>query len=132
MRELSKEDFDLVLGFVVREKRYLKTRETSFSERQLKEGKKLVKDALSAVKKIYPKKNELEDALQKTSKRQKLAGQVWAKCKRFLSCKQAKLIVENYRTFSTLFAKPTALKPLVALDPTKEDRYYAPRKHEYR
>ncbi len=132
MRLLSKEDLDLLLAFVVREKRFLKTRETSFSEKQLKEGKRFIRDALAAARKAYPKKSELEDALKKITKRQRLVGAVWRKCKRFLSRKQAKIIVENYQTFSGVFSKPAQLKPVVALDPTKADRYYAPRKHEYR
>lgn len=120
------------MGFVLREKRYLKTRETSFSQKQLKEGKRFIRGALAAARKIYPKKSEFEDALSKVSKRQKLAGGMARKCKRFLSRKQAKAIIENYETFSSIFSKLGGPKPLVALDPTKEDRFYAPRKHEYR
>lgn len=132
MRILLKEDFDLLLAFIVREKRFLKIRETSFSEKQLKEGKNYIKDALAAAKKVYPKKAEFDEALISQNKRQKLAGAVARKCKRFLSRKQAKTIVENFVVFSNIFNKQTPLKRIVELDPTKEDRFYAPHKHEYR
>lgn len=132
MRVLVKDDFDLLLAFIVREKRFLKLRETSFSEKQLKEGKKYIKDALAAAKRAYPRKTELEDALKSPTKRARVAGAVAKKCKRFLSRKQAKLIVENFVVFSSIFNKTTMLKRIVELDPTKEDRFYAPRKHEYR
>jgi hypothetical protein len=132
MRILLKDDFDLLLAFIVKEKRFLKIRETSFSEKQLKEGKNYIKDALAAAKRAYPKKLELEDALMSPTKRQRVASAVAKKCKRFLSRKQAKTIVENFVVFSSIFNKQTPLKRIVELDPTKEDRFYAPHKHEYR
>ncbi len=125
------DDLDLLLGFVLREKRYLRTRETSFSQSQLNEGKRAIKDILKALRTACKNKVDLTDCLSKKTKRAALVSAASKKVRRTATRKQVKLVAENYALFNAVFGKTVKTSNL-QLDPHQGDRYYAPKKHDYK
>ncbi len=130
---MSSEHLDMLLAFIMREHRMLKARETSFNSKELEDGEKLVRCAVKAVNDKTKKEGGFATALAKASKKAEVSREISTKCKRFTK-KQVKLIMDNFAVFNEAMTKhEEASKTKVQLpDPQKFDRFYAPRKHNYR
>ncbi len=130
---ISSEHLDMLLAFIMREHRMLKARETSFNSKELEEGEKLVRCAVKTVLDRTKKEGGFLVVLAKPTKRAAITSEAASKCKR-LSRKQVKLIIENFATFNEAMAKAEeSVKTKLSLpDPKKFDRFYEPKKHNYR
>ncbi|MEW5955058.1 MAG: hypothetical protein AB1626_00790 [Candidatus Micrarchaeota archaeon] len=125
---MDRNDFDLLLTFVARHGRMLKSRETSFGQKQLDAGRRMIERAVKAVEKQKLSADELAQAAENEGRKKKLAAEVRkaAKC----TPKQAQFMVENFGSFRSAVRQPVA-QPVV-LDPPKSDRFYSPRPHKYK
>ncbi len=47
---MNDDNMEALIAFIIREKRYLKKRETSFTEKELKDGEELLKKFIKAAK----------------------------------------------------------------------------------
>lgn len=121
-------EFDLFLNFVIRNRRFLKKRETSFTEKQLDEGRKRVEKAVKAVEKMKIPEAEMEAWIKNPAKCAKIATEMRKVSK--VTPKQAKLMAENFKVFQSAVRQPTA--PKLIFDQPKNDRFYAPKPHNYR
>lgn len=129
--DLENDDLELLLQFVLREKRYLRKRETSFSEAQLTAGKNIIKNALTTIRGVADGKKDLNETLVKVGARTELVGKVARKMGKKMEKAQVKLVVENYELFNAVFGKTVKVSNL-QIDRSHNDRYYAPKKHEYK
>lgn len=125
---MNKDSWDLLLSFVIREKRFLRAWETSFTSSELKDADKTLKAVLKAFKDAA--KHELEKIKKTAAARERMAAKLARKF-RVLSKKQIADVIANYDVFYEVFAKSKE-KENEPADRTKEDRYYSPKKHEYR
>ncbi len=123
----------MYLAFTVREHRLLKARETSFNAKELEDAEKLVRCAVKVVHDKAKKEGGFAIVLAKPSGRSEITREVSSKCKR-LKPKQVKLIVETFIAFNEATARAEeASKSKVQLpDPKKFDKFYVPKKHNYR
>ncbi len=128
--KMNDDEFELLLGFVMREHRMLKNRETSFTQEQLSDGELKIKHVLKAVKSKIKKGESIEDYLSKPARIAKLVSETVAKNKK-IGRALIKLIVENYRLFDQVMFKSDQPK-VVLPDLTKGDRFYVPKQHHYR
>lgn len=108
----------------------LKKRETSFSQEQLDDGKKLIERVVKAVE-TKTKKEGVENALAKPSRVSKISGEIQRTVSR-LKRAQVKTILENFQVFRGLFEETAVKEKVVLPDPLKGDRFYVPKKHNYR
>ncbi|NYZ75032.1 hypothetical protein H0O03_02090 [Candidatus Micrarchaeota archaeon] len=106
----------------------LKSRETSFSPKQLESGRKIVERAVRAVEKQKLSVDELAHAAENDGKKKKLAAEV----RKAAGCtpKQAQFIVENFPSFKSAVRQPVVLP--IFLDSPKSDRFYSPKPHRYK
>jgi len=125
---MNKDELDLLLNFVARHGRMLKSRETSFSPKQLESGRKIVERAVRAVEKQKLSVDELAHAAENDGKKKKLAAEV----RKAAGCtpKQAQFIVENFPSFKSAVRQPVVLP--IFLDSPKSDRFYSPKPHRYK
>ncbi len=127
---MKPEHFDMLFAFMLREKRYLKKRETSFTDKELKEGEELFKAVIKAVaaKKLSPE--ELKDVQQNPVKRSRFVSTILAKCGG-LGRKQVLLIMEHYDLVYSVIEKKHKEHKIV-IESLKGDRFYNPKKRLYR
>lgn len=127
---MKPEHFDMLLAFMLREKRYLKKRETSFTEKELKEGEDLFKAVIKAVqsKKLSPE--ELKEVQQNAVKRSRFVTTILAKCGG-LGRKQVLAVMEHYDLVYSVIEKKQKEHKIV-LESLKGDRFYHPKKRMYR
>ncbi|MGB9577248.1 MAG: hypothetical protein ACP5O3_03290 [Candidatus Micrarchaeia archaeon] len=127
-KKLSPNEFDLFLNFVFRHKRFLKPRETSFSQAQLEDGKKRVGKAVKAVDKKKLKPEELDEMISNPKKRSTIAKEIKKACN--CTPRQAQAMAENFRALENAVRQPKPTK--IILEPAKNDKFYAPKPHNYR
>ncbi|MBI5229180.1 hypothetical protein HY991_03650 [Candidatus Micrarchaeota archaeon] len=125
---MDKDEWELLLTFVTREKRFLRAWETSFSAQQLREGEKTFKGVLKAVKELARK--NLDEVKKKAAAREWIVKKI-AKGFKQLSKKQLSEIVKNFDVFEEVFLK-SKKEENAPLDKSREDRYYTPKRHKYR
>jgi len=123
---MNKNDFDLLLNFVARHARMLKSRETSFKPKQLEEGRKKIERAVRAVERMGLSADELARASEATKKKLVTAVRKAANC----TPKQAIVIIEKFSSFKSAVRPPVA-QP-IPVDPPKSDRFYSPKPHKYK
>jgi len=113
---------------VLREKRYLRGWETSFSAQALKEGERVIKKVLKEAR--CKAGREWETVRRVASRREKLSEQIARKVKA-LTKKQVSLIIVHYDLFKEVLCggrKREGVQASTCMD----DRYYIPKKHNYR
>ncbi|MBI5635492.1 hypothetical protein HY993_00845 [Candidatus Micrarchaeota archaeon] len=123
---LDKKTFDLILGFVVREERYLKNRETSIPSSELDEGRKRVKKIIATARKKAG--NKLAEVLSKQGPRSKLSKSV-ASANRGVPAPQVKLIMDNFDVFAESITESKGV--IEKRKANKKDRFYTPKHHDY-
>ncbi len=128
---MSPDHMDLYLAFIFREKRILKSRETSFPSEELAAGEKAVRGVIREVHAKIKKKEELDLILTKPTKRRSLALDILRHCKG-MTRKQVILVVDNFAMFEEALKKYTSSPKIVLPDPSKGDAFYVPKKHNYR
>ncbi len=135
LTRLDKNQLDLFLAFVARQKRFLKVRETSFDASQLEEGVKICE---KAVKAFHSTCKSLGlgpgEFLSKPAPRAKATRSLRRKVPR-LSPRQAKFIVDNLEAFQTAVAlnnEPASGAKAAKKASDYVDRYYQPVQHNYR
>jgi len=129
-KPMSAEHMDMYLAFVLREKRVLRSRETSFPSEELAAAEKQVKGVLREIHAKFKKKEELDMVMSKPTKRRQLSIDILRRCKG-MTRKQVILVVENFLLFEEVMKK-TITSKVVLPDPTKGDAFYVPKKHNYR
>lgn len=129
-KKMNDDEFELLLGFVMREHRMLKNRETSFTPDQLADGEAKIKHVLKTVKAFIKKNETVEDYLSKPAKSAALVSEASAKNKKVAKA-LVKTIVENYRLFDQVMHKSNEPKVILP-DLTKGDKFYVPKQHHYR
>jgi hypothetical protein len=129
-KTMSAEHMDLYLAFVLREKRVLRSRETSFPSDELAAAEKQIKGVIREVHAKVKKKEELDAIMSKPTKKRQLALDILRKCKG-MNRKQVILVVDNFLLFDEVMKK-TITSKVVLPDPTKGDAFYVPKKHNYR
>jgi hypothetical protein len=112
--------FDMFLAFVIRNERFLKKRETSFTQKELDYWKKISTEIVRRVSKKLSSGFELKN----DDSRNKLAREINKSFKK-ASLKQVMLIVENYDAFAEAVKEGKDQKP-VKITFQEGDRYYAP------
>jgi len=129
-KSMSAEHMEMYLAFVLREKRVLRSRETSFPAAELAAAEKQVKGVMREIHAKLKKKEELDLVMSKPTKRRQLALDILRRCKG-MTRKQVILIVENFALFEEVMKK-NIMSKVVLPDPTKGDAFYVPKKHNYR
>ncbi len=127
---MKSEHFDMLLAFVLREKRYLKKRETSFTDKELKAGEDLFKSVIKAVASKKLSAEELKEVQANPVKRSRFAGSILAKCGGF-GRKQVLAIMEHYDLVYSVIEKKHKEHKIV-IESLKGDRFYNPKKRLYR
>lgn len=112
--------FDMFLAFVVRNERFLKKRETSFTQKELDYWKKIsIEIVRRASKKLSTGLELKNDDLRK-----KLARDI-SKTFKKVSFKQILLVIENYDSFVEAVKEGKDQKP-VKITFQDGDKYYSP------
>jgi len=120
----------MYLAFVLREKRVLRSRETSFPSEELAAAEKQIKGVIREVHAKVKKKEELDLIMSKPTKKRQLSLDILRKCKG-MNRKHVILVVDNFLLFDEVMKK-TITSKVVLPDPTKGDAFYVPKKHNYR
>ncbi|MFH1200459.1 MAG: hypothetical protein V1708_05305 [Candidatus Micrarchaeota archaeon] len=126
---MKPEHFDMLLAFVLREKRYLKKRETSFTEKELKDGEDLFKSVIKAVQSKKLPEDELKEVQANPVKRSRFVSAILAKCGG-LARKQVMAVVEHYDMVYSVIEKKHKEHKIV-LESLRGDRFYNPKKRLY-
>lgn len=126
---MDSDHLDLLVAFILREKRFLKKRETSFTEKELGEGEQLLKKAIKAVQAKKIPDEELRAVAAHPAKAKKLAGELKRKVKGFTP-KQLLTLVENYELMYSVIEKKHK-EHKVVIESLKADRFYNPRRRIY-
>ncbi len=129
-KHMTADHMDMYLAFVLREKRILKKRETSFSPAELFAAERQIRGVLKAVHAKLHKKEELDLVISRINKRRQLARDILRHCKG-MTRKQVILVLDNFILFEDAMRK-TAVPKIVLPDPSKGDAFYVPKKHNYR
>jgi hypothetical protein len=124
MQKLSQKEMDLYLAFAIRERRLLRSRETSFTQIQLRDAEKSLQKLVKSVR----EKKKLAELLAK-GKLAKLGTELGKQNKRF-SRKQIALVLDNFPVFELSAGKVEEKKS--EIDYTKSDKYYTPKVHRHR
>ena len=127
---MKPEHFDMLFAFMLREKRYLKKRETSFTEKELRDGEELFKFVIKAVTAKKLSAEELKEVQQNPVKRSRFASNILAKCGG-LARKQVLAVMEHYDLVYAIIEKKHKEHKIV-LESLKGDRFYNPKKRLYR
>jgi hypothetical protein len=127
---MSAEHMEMYLAFVLREKRVLRSRETSFPSEELAAAEKQIKGVIREVHAKVKKKEELDLIMSKPTKKRQLSLDILRKCKG-MNRKHVILVVDNFLLFDEVMKK-TITSKVVLPDPTKGDAFYVPKKHNYR
>jgi hypothetical protein len=133
------EDLELLISFVIRQRRFLRTLETSFTPQELDVGRKKLRDALRAARKVGAQlgAKAFREELASQAGRSRIADRV-ARDARPLSKRHVCLMLENYELFCQVLTGnglPTQ-KPK-AVEEGEElfhgvDRFYSPAARVYR
>ncbi|HII38834.1 TPA: hypothetical protein HA318_02425 [Candidatus Micrarchaeota archaeon] len=125
---MNNDDFDLLLTFVARHGRMLKTRETSFTQKQLDAGRKKIEHAVKAVEKF----KFTAEAFSKALDSEKESKNITAEIRKATACtpKQAQFILQKFASFKSAVRQPVV--QAIVLDAPKSDRYYSPKPHRYK
>ncbi|MFH1106524.1 MAG: hypothetical protein V1787_01365 [Candidatus Micrarchaeota archaeon] len=127
---MKPEHFDMLLAFMLREKRYLKKRETSFTEKELKDGEEIFKAVIKAVQTKKLPDEELKEVQRNPVKRSRFVSAILAKCGG-LGRKQVLLVIESYDLVYAIIEKKHKEHKIV-IESLKGDRFYNPRKRLYK
>lgn len=120
---------DLLIAFVIREKRYLKKRETSFTDKELKEGEETLKKFIKIVQGRKYEEAFLKEAETSEARAKKIAREISPKIKA-LSKKQILLLIQNYALiYAVIEKKHKEHKTFV--EAMKADKFYSPRRKVY-
>ncbi|MEK6953468.1 MAG: hypothetical protein AABX01_00550 [Candidatus Micrarchaeota archaeon] len=120
---------DLLIAFIMREKRFLKKRETSFTEKQLKEGEESLKKFIKAVVAKKYEEAFLKEAETNEAKAKKIVRDIAPKV-RGLAKKQVLLLIQNYALiYAVIEKKHKEHKTFV--EAMKADKFYSPRRKVY-
>lgn len=130
-KNMSPEHMDLYLAFVMRERRILKSRETSFPAEELASAEKQVRAVVREARVKIKKKEEFEQVIAKPAKRRQLGLDILRKCKG-MTRKQVLLIMDNFALFEEVLNRSATTQKVVLPDPSKGDAFYVPKKHNYR
>lgn len=112
--------FDMFLQFTIRNERFLKKRETSFTQKELNYWKKVAIEVVRRISKKLSNGFELKNA----DSRNKLARKISRTFKK-ASFKQVMLIIENYDSMVEAVKEGKDQKPVKITLPDG-DRYYSP------
>jgi hypothetical protein len=126
---MDPDHLDLLVAFILREKRFLKKRETSFTEKELHEGENLLKRALKAIQTKKIPDEEMAALAGSPVKSKRLVDDVRKRFKG-LSAKQLQVIVENYALMYAVIEKKHK-EHKVVIESLKGDRFYNPRRRIY-
>ena len=126
---MKPEQMDMLINFVLREKRYLRKRETSFTEKELREGEELLRKAVKAVVARKMSDQELGDAQTKPAKTKKLQKEIVKKCKG-IGKKQLFVVLQNFDLFNNVIEKKQKEQKII-IESLNGDKFYNPRKRVY-
>ena len=127
---LSADVFDMIFNFILREKRFLKKRETSLTQEELNSAEEVLKRSLKAISAKKHTDEEMREIEASDSKSKKLAKDVGSKCKP-LTPKQVLAIVTNYSMVHNAIEKKHKEHKLVIEAIAGGDKFYKPRKRTY-
>ncbi|MFH1751158.1 MAG: hypothetical protein ABH863_05760 [Candidatus Micrarchaeota archaeon] len=120
---------DLLVSFIIREKRYLKKRETSFTEKELKDGEEVLKKFIKVMQGRKYEEAFLKDAETNPNKAHKIVREISPKIKS-ISKKQLVILAQNYLLiYSVIEKKHKEHKTFV--EALKADKFYSPRRKVY-
>ncbi len=126
---MDQNSLDLLIAFIIREKRYLKKRETSFTDKELKEGEDILKRFLKAIAtKKYPE-DFLREAERNPNKTKKILRDIQPKLKS-INRKQLLLLIQHYFLFFSVIEKKHK-EHKIFVEAMKADRFYSPRRKVY-
>jgi hypothetical protein len=126
---MEEEHMDSLIAFILREKRYLKKRETSFTEKELKDGEDILKKFIKAVQsKKYPDEF-MKEAETNENKGKKIVKDILGKVKA-LTRKQLLVLIRNYPLiFGVIEKKHKEHK--IFVEALKADKFYSPKRKVY-
>jgi len=130
---MDEDGLELLLHFVIRQKRFLRTLETSFKPIELDAGRKVLKNALRAARKERSRLGvkEFREKIMTPGGRAKLAESVVREGGP-MNKKQACLLLENFELFNQVLGNgsPPPVKRALEFEGlplcTAVDRYYSP------
>ncbi len=126
---MDEENMDSLVSFILREKRYLKKRETSFTDKELKEGEDILKKFIKAVQsKKYPEEL-LKEAETNPNKAKKIVREIIPKVRK-LSKKQLLILIQNYLLVYGVIEKKHK-EHKIFVEALKADKFYQPRRKVY-
>lgn len=126
---MEAESMDLLIAFILREKRYLKKRETSFTEKELKDGEEVLKKFIKVMQSRKYPDELLREAERNPNKAKKIVREIGAKL-RALDRKQLLVLIQNYAlVFSVIDKKHKEHK--IFVESMKADKFYNPRRKVY-
>jgi hypothetical protein len=126
---MDENNLDLLISFILREKRYLKKRETSFTEKELKDGEDLMKKFIKTVQAKKYGDEILKELETNPNKAKKVVRDIAPKL-RALNPKQLLILVQNYALiYSVIEKKHKEHKTFV--ESLKADKFYSPRRKVY-
>lgn len=127
-------NLELLIQFVIRQRRFIRSLETSFNTDELEEGRRALKDALRNARKERAKMGSkaFRDELGTKVGRTRLADTM-VRGNRLLSRKHATLMLENFELFNNVLLGNGAVPQAKPKPPevgaelcTAVDRYYSP------
>ncbi|MBU1197899.1 hypothetical protein KJ765_05320 [Candidatus Micrarchaeota archaeon] len=126
---MNADHLDLLLAFILREKRFLKKRETSFTDQELRDGEQLLKRALKVMTAKKLTDEELRALAVNENKAKRMVLDLRKRVKS-LSPKQLLIIVQNYELVYSVIEKKHKEHKIV-IESLKGDRFYNPRRRVY-
>ena len=126
---MNADHLDLLISFILREKRFLKKRETSFTEKELKDGEQVLKRALKAIASKKLSAEEMKEVQASEPKAKRLTNEIYKRFKG-LNAKQLYLLVKQYDLFYSVIEKKHK-EHKVVIESLKGDRFYNPRRRIY-
>ncbi|HLC47604.1 MAG TPA: hypothetical protein VJI13_00885 [Candidatus Norongarragalinales archaeon] len=126
---MNEYNLDLLVSFIIREKRYLKKRETSFTDKELREGEDTLKKFIKVVQARKYEEAFLKEAETNPNRAKKIVRDISGKVKA-LSKKQLLILVQNYALiYAVIEKKHKEHKTFV--EAMKADKFYSPRRKVY-
>lgn len=136
------DDLELLISFVLRQKRFLRTLETSYTPRELDQGRRILKSAIKSVRRERARLGikDFADEIASRAGRTRLADTL-VRENTVLSKRQACLLLENFELFNHVLSAATATLAVtvkreehaafLATVPRYTDRYYIPTPRTY-
>ncbi|MFH0971470.1 MAG: hypothetical protein V1835_02780 [Candidatus Micrarchaeota archaeon] len=126
---MKEDNMDSLISFILREKRYLKKRETSFTAKELTDGEDILKKFIKAVQtKKYPDEF-LKEAETNPNKAKKIIRDIQGKL-HALTRKQLLILVQNYALIYAVIEKKHK-EHKIFVEALKADKFYSPRRKVY-